>query len=277
MKQNYEILSIVILLICALSLFSCNKIKDGDSLLDYTQTAERQFEEAMDEFDDEDCVTAETLFQDVRKQFPYSRFAVLSDLRLADCQFIQGNHAEAAIMYQQFVRTHPTHEEAHYAAYRRGLCYQEMIPGDWGVTPPPHERDQSATRDARAAVSQFIARYPRSPWQDRAKEILGDVVDDLVRHEMYVAEFYLHHEDRRAAAVRLEGIRSQFPESSMVPDAMFLQAVTFLELNEFENAERVFKEIIDYFPDHYQSQRAEEYINNLNSRLTGTKRGGDDG
>ena len=256
-------------------LFSaCAGRTKSDSLINYTQTAEKQFSEAMDEFDDEDCATAEKLFSEVRKQFPYSRYAVLSELRLADCQFIQGNHAEAAVMYQQFVKMHPTHEEAHYAAYKQGLSYYEMIPGDWKITPPPHERDQAATRDARAAFLYFLKTYARSPWRDRAKELLGEVVDALVRHEIYVAEFYLHHDDRRAAAVRLEGISTGFPESTLVPDAMLLQAVTFMEMDETAQAEKVLKEIIERFPRRYQSLRAKDYLQYLNLKRKSEKRGG---
>ena len=36
---------------------------------------------------------------------------------------------------------------------------------------------------------------------------------------------------------------AQFPGSRLVPDAMFLQAVTFLEMNRREEAVRVFQEI----------------------------------
>lgn len=255
-------------------LMSCGGSQDSDSLLDYTRTAELEFQEAMDEFDDEDCTSADEKFQDVRRKFPYSRYAVLSELRIADCQFIQGNHAEAAIAYQQFVRAHPTHEEAHYAAFKRGLSYYEMIPGDWIVTPPPHERDQAATRDARGAFSQFLKNYPGSPWRERASKLLSEVVDALVRHEMYVAEFYLSRDDRRAAAVRLEKVRVSFPESSLVPDAMFLQAITYLEMNDIVQARRVFDEIITHFPDHHQSHRARDYLDHLDRKTRSGKRGG---
>lgn len=255
-------------------LASCGSKQDQDSLLDYTQSAERQYQEAMDEFDDEDCATADKLFQDVRKKFPFSRFAVLAEIRLADCEFIEGNHSEAAVSYQQFYKAHPTHEEAHYAAFRRGMCYLELIPGDYIITPPPHERDQAATRDARAAFTYFLNTYPRSPLRERAEEHLSEVVDALVRHEMYVAEFYLSRDDRRAAAVRLEGIRASFPESSLVPDAMFLQAITLLEMNQTDEARRVFGEIIAHYPDHHQSLRAKDYLLHLDRRAEGGKRGG---
>src|SRR5512137_1279365 len=124
----------------------------------------------MEEFDDEDCVEAEKIFEDVRRQFPYSNYAADSELRLADCKLSQGNNAEAAVAYQQFVKAHPTHQDAHYAAFKRGVAFYEQIPGDWLIMPPPYERDQSATRDARAAFASFLSTYPESEWRERASE-----------------------------------------------------------------------------------------------------------
>ncbi len=264
----------IIVWLLALSLLTACGSKQADSsLLDYTRSAELLYLEALDEYEDRDCVSAEPKFQDVRRNFPYSRYAVLAELRLADCQFVEKNHAEAAVLFEQFVKTHPTHEDAHYAAYRRGLCYFEMIPTPWLIMPPPHERDQAATRDARMALSQFLNTYQDSPWRKDAAELLSLVVDALVRHEIYVAEFYLKREDRRAAAVRLENVRVNFKESTLVPDAMFLQAITYLELNKTQEAKRVFNEIVTFYPKHHQSLRARDYLDHLAIE----EKGGDDG
>jgi len=253
----------------------CNKTPAQRSLLDYSLSAEALFEEAMEEFDDEDCVDAEKLFQEVRRQYPYSRFAPLADLRMADCQFIQGNHAAAAVAYQQFIRKYPTHEETHYAAFRRGLSFVEMIPGDWLITPPPHERDQAATRDARAALGSFLGTYPRSPHRERARELLAEVENALVRHEIYVARFYRSRKHLKAAAVRLEGVRVSFPDASLVPDAMFLQARTYLQLGRPGDATRVLREIIEFYPDHYQARRAGDTLKHLDAKRGNENRGGD--
>jgi outer membrane protein assembly factor BamD len=267
--------NLIIVAVSMLFLFSCKRGKDSDSILNYTASAERKYIEAMDEFYDEDCTSAEKLFQKIRKSYPYSRFAVLAELHMADCQFIQDNFSEAAVQYQQFVKAHPTHEDADYAAYRRGLSFYEMIPKDWVITPPPHERDQASTRDAREAFSSFLKNYPKSTWRERATELLDEVETALVRHEMYVARFYLSREDRLAAAVRLEGIRNDFPGSGLVPDAMLMQAVTFLQMNQVDNARRVFEEIITYFPNHHQSKRAKDYLRHLDLKIRGAKRGSD--
>jgi len=280
MGSSLEKRFVAVCLVAALAVpaASCAAKQAKGGLLDYSRSAKELYETAMVEFDDEDCVEAEKLFEDVRRQFPYSKYAADSELRLADCKLSQGNNAEAAVAYQQFVKAHPTHQDADYAAYKKGVAYYEMIPGDWLIMPPPHERDQSATRDARGAFSSFLKTYPkidradderasvRNDLRERATEFLVEVVDALVRHEMYVAQFYLARDLRKAASVRLEGIWVSFPESSLVPDAMFLQATTFLEMGESGEAKRVFEEIAKRYPGHYQTKRAVDYLRHMEAR-----------
>ena len=250
---------------------ACATTQTSDALLDYTSSAEGQFVAAMEEFVDEDCIEAEQMFADLRRDFPYSSYAVLAELRIADCRFISGAHAEAAIAYQQFIKTHPTHPDASYASYRRAVSYFEMIPGDWFLLPPPHERDQSATRDARAAFAGYITSFPQSTFIEAAREYLRKVEDALVRHELYVAKFYLSRGNRRAATVRLEGIPSAFPQSQLVPDAMFLRATTLLRMKKIDTAREVFHTIITMYPEHYQARRAKDYLTHLDE--TGAKGG----
>jgi outer membrane protein assembly factor BamD len=251
---------------CALLATACAAKQGAGGVLDYSRSAKGLYESAMEEFDDEDCVEAEKLFEDVRRQYPYSKYAVESELRIADCKYVQGSNAEAAVAYQQFVKAHPTHKDADYASYRRGLAYVDMIPNDFFIMPPSFERDQSATRDARDAFASFLRTYPDSRFRESASEQLIMVVDALVRHEMYVAEFYLKRDLRKAASVRLEGIWVSFPESTLVPDAMFLQATTFLEMGENEEARRIFEEITRRYPDHYQTKRAKDYLRHMEVR-----------
>ena len=56
---------------------------------------------------------------------------------------------------------------------------------------------------------------------------------------------------------------------------MFLQAITYLELNKRAEAKRVFGEIITFYPKHHQSLRAKDYLNHLDTGVGGEKRGGD--
>ena len=59
-------------------------------------------------------------FTFVKNRFPFSRYATLAELRIADAFFAQDKFADAADAYKLFIRFHPNHPEVTdgYAAYR---------------------------------------------------------------------------------------------------------------------------------------------------------------
>ncbi|MBN2804139.1 MAG: outer membrane protein assembly factor BamD [Deltaproteobacteria bacterium] len=257
--------SLIILLLFTASCSSSKK--RASSQLDYSKSAMILYEEGVYAFEKERWGEAEKIFMDVGRLYPYSKFAPISELRVADCHFNLGSHPEAAVEYQHFLKTYPTHELAHYAAFKKAESYYEQIPSQWFLTPPTYEKDQTATRDARSAFASFIKRYPDSEYVKEAKELYTEVEDALVQHEMYVASFYLKREKRKAAAVRLESIGKQFPGSDLVPDAMFLQAITLLEMGKKEDALMLFGYIKTLYPGHPQAMRAKKYLRAFNLNL----------
>ncbi|MBN2714929.1 MAG: outer membrane protein assembly factor BamD [Deltaproteobacteria bacterium] len=257
-------LKILILLACWT--VSCASTTQNLSYLDYSEAAKQMYKDGMRRFDRERWTEAQNLFNQVKAEYPYSKFAPLAELRVADCAFELGSHAEAAVGYQHFIKLYPTHPEAHYAAFRKGESYYAQIPSDWFLTPPSWEKDQTATRDARAALGHFLKVFKESPFVPKATGMYEEVESALVRHEMYVASFYLKRDKKKAAAVRLESVERQFPNSPVIPDAMFLKAITFLEMGREEDAIRTFQQIILMFSDNAQAARARKYLRALAAR-----------
>lgn len=242
---------------------ACSSITKRPSYLDYSESARILYSDALRAFDRERWTEAQRMFGNVIAEFPYSKYAPLAELRTADCSFELGSHAEAAVGYQHFIKLYPTHPDAHYAAFKKGEAYYAQIPSDWFLTPPAFEKDQTATRDARAALGHFLRVFKNSEYVPKATELYEEVEAALVRHEMYVAAFYLKREKKKAAAVRLESVERQFPNSPVIPDAMFLKAITFLELGKKSEALETFALIIDLFENHAQAKRAQKYIDAL--------------
>jgi len=262
-KNLRHMKQIAIVSLIVLSVTGCAAKKNKTTFLNYTQSAAALYEEGVIAYERERWTDALDRFSQVVTDFPYSRYAPLAELKTADCHFFQGSHPEAAVEYEQFLKAHPTHPMAHYAAFMKSRAYYEQIPGEFFITPPAHERDQTATRDARSALAKFIRTWPDSEHMPAAKELYVEVESALVRHELYVADFYLHRDKRNAAALRLDSVAKQFPGSPLVPDAMFLEAITYLEMGRKEHAERIFNQIISLFPDNHQAVRARRYLDAL--------------
>src|SRR6266540_1249783 len=78
-------------------------------------TAEENYQAGLELLKGDNWQDAQKFFEYVRTKFPFTKYAALSDLRLADAKYGQGLHSEAADAYSQFIQLHPSHENVDYA------------------------------------------------------------------------------------------------------------------------------------------------------------------
>jgi len=171
--------------------------------LSYTADAKRSYDAAMVEFDDKNWLDAQALLREVRRKYSYSRYAKLAELRLADIDFEQDKYAEAVRQYRQFVHDHRGDQaEVVYARSRIAEAEYKQI-SESLLLPSADERDQGVVMDAYREVKGFVADYPDAKESEKVRELLTDVTARLVRHELYVARFYLNRGNFEAAAGRI--------------------------------------------------------------------------
>lgn len=228
--------------------------------LSYSESARRDYERALAAFEDDDCLTATPLLQNVRSQYPYSRYAALAELRLADCELSQQHFTEAIRGYRAFIRQRPAHPEIDTANYSIARAYYQQIPQDFFLSPPPEERDQAATRSALRVVRRFLADYPESEHVEDAQRIERQVVDLLARHELYVANYYLARDQPTATISRIQVLLDQYDTSRIVPEALLLMGRTYLHMREERNARLAFGELVDRFPESGVAVQARGYL-----------------
>jgi outer membrane assembly lipoprotein YfiO len=156
-------------------------------------------------FSDVDYPRAIELFQEVIDNYPYSEFATLAELKIADIHYQRKEYELAASYYQDFVELHPRHEQVAYAIYTHGMCaFNEMEDPD---------RDQESTHEAIAQFRVLLERYPRSQYAADAEMRIAEAEDRLAEHELVVADFYFKREIYSSAA-RRSGRRGWPPRPS---------------------------------------------------------------
>ena len=186
----------------------------------------------MAELKDENYGEAKKYFQFVKQKFPFSKYAVLAELAMADTQFAQGNYTEAIESYKSFARLHPTHEKVEdgYVAFRICEGYFKDMPEDVWIMPPSYEKDQSAVNDAARELLDFRKKFPDSPYIKKVDEMRKEVLKRLVDHEVYVARFYLQNDHPKAAAMRIEGAIKRYPGSGREPELLYSLGETYLHM-----------------------------------------------
>jgi len=167
-----------------------------------TDTAEELAEKGMEYFEEEDYHDALKAFTTLKERYPYSRYAILAELKVADAHFHRKEYAEAIAAYAEFLQLHPKNDAIPYVLYQIGECYYEQLLSE--------DRDQTPTRRAISAFQRLLKEHPFSTYAKPAKERILDCRKLLAQHELYVAKFYFKSKHYEAALSRFEGMLARY-------------------------------------------------------------------
>jgi len=226
-------------------LTGCEK-GEAKTALSYTADSKRAYDEAMIEFSAHNWLEAQALMREVKRKYHYSKFAKLAELRIADADFEQDKFAEAIRGYRQFVHDHRSDvDEVSYARSRIAESQYAQISESF-LLPTADERDQAVIIDAFKELKSYVHDYPNAKESKKIRELLADVTARLMRHELYVARFYLQRDNFDAAVLRIQyamrtfaggpSIREPAPsdpiDSGLEAEALLLLGEVYLKMHK---------------------------------------------
>lgn len=219
--------------------------------VDYSVSAQQNYERGLKKMGREDWVGAAKYFSFIKARFPYSKYAVLAELRLADAEFGAEHYLQAVDLFKSFIKFHPSHEMVRngYASFRIAGAYYMMLPGDVWILPPSFEKDQSATADAFRELSQFVKKYKSSPQMPKAKKLLERINKRMAAHEMYVAQFYWSRGKPMGTVLRLRRLLDKHAGAGYDGDALYLLGKAYLEVDEPARARKAWERLVKEHPN----------------------------
>jgi outer membrane protein assembly factor BamD len=246
--------------LCLLALSACAKKAPA---VKYESPAEEDYVVGAAELEDRNFPEAQKMLERVRTKYPYSKYGVLAELRLADLRFEQGKFIEAADAYQTFVKIHPSSPEVDYAAYRAALSRWNDAPTEFFLFPPVHERDLAQVGKAADGLALFVEKYPGSKYAPDAAQKLAKARDVLAERDWYAFEFYKKRERWQGAAFRLERLLKDYPGSTREPEALWQLADMYVKLSERFRAQQALQQLIVKYPESKQRAGAEKLLAEL--------------
>ncbi len=231
--------------------------------LSYTEAAEALYAAAEATFARRDYEGARMRFAQVYQEYPYSQFATLSEMRVADCYFEERSYELARVAYERFVQFHPTHEDVPRAAYQVAMTYVQQLPREFFLMPPGHDRDLTQARNAHSALGSFLRVYADSSYVPEVLDHLRRVTELLTAHEIYVGRWYLRHDNALGAARRGRYVVETYPDAEAVPDALFLFAQAMLELGDVDQAGGALQRLATEYADSEAGLAAADYLQRL--------------
>jgi outer membrane protein assembly factor BamD len=227
--------------------------------LGYTEDAKRAYDNAMNEFTAHNWIDAQALMREVKRKYSYSKYARLAELRIADADMAQEKFTDAIREFKEFIRAHRSDEEnIAYARSKIAECRYNEIPESF-LMPASEERDQAAVVDAYKELRDFVGDYPGGKDTPHIRDLLASVTARLVRHELYVARFYLKKSNYEAAVARVQyalknygatltGGAAVSEASNLQAEALVLLGEIYLQMHKWGDARTAFQVVASRYP-----------------------------
>jgi outer membrane protein assembly factor BamD len=202
-----------------------------------------------------DTEEAVDTFQSIIDNYPYSEYAVLAELRIADAYFDDAKYEEALAYYRDFADLHPQHEMVPYTIYRAALCHERRMRSS--------DRDQTPTRDALLFLDRLLSQYPYSEYAPEAEALWRSLRTRLAEHIREVADFYMARDEWESAAERYRTLLNEYPGLGLDAEALYRLGLCYLRMNRESEAEGIFQAVVQNYQDSDVARDAEDRIAGL--------------
>ncbi|MEM9704880.1 MAG: outer membrane protein assembly factor BamD [Pseudomonadota bacterium] len=186
------------------------------------QPVEQLYLRATDRLDRGRYDEAVPIFEEVERQHPYSDWARRAMLMKAFARYQTNDYDEAIAALDQFIALHQGNQDTPYAYYLKAMSFYERI-RDVG-------RDQDFTKNAVAALTDVIRRYPQSEYARDSRLKLDLTYDHLAGKEMYVGRFYMTQNKHIAAINRFKYVINNYQRTTHVPEALHRLVEAYLQI-----------------------------------------------
>jgi len=188
-------------------------------------------------------------FQTIIDNYPYSEYAVLAELRIADSYYDDRKYEEALSFYRDFGDLHPQHEKVPYTVYRSAMCHVERI--------KRVDRDQTATREALVYLDKLLSNHPYSEYAHEAETLWRKLRRKLGKQVLGIADFYRGRGEYEAAAERYRSLLSEYPGLGLDAESLYKLGLCYEAMNRWPEAERVFQAVVQNYRDTDEALAAE--------------------
>jgi outer membrane protein assembly factor BamD len=192
------------------------------------KSAEELRVEGLEEYEKGNYKKAIEAFEDLKDWYPFSKYASLAELKIADAHYQMEEYEEAVLAYEEFENLHPRNEKTPYAVYQIAKCYFVQV--------DTVDRDQTPAQKALDTYNRFIKYYPDSEFIPHAIEERDQCMKSLAGNELYVALFYYKAGHYKAALHRFQSLISDYPDVGMHKEALeyIIRCEEFIKKNKAE-------------------------------------------
>ena len=217
-------------LVSLLLIAGCSKkeevIKSEKEMYDYAYSslARGRFDSAIERY------------EELKNAYPYGVYATQGELEICYAHYKAKNSDAAVPCLNEFLSLHPTHPHIDYAYYLKGLANLPIRSPKFGeryfkTQEQFSDHDAEAARDAYAAFTEVVNRFPLSGYADSARQILVDLINTFARHDLRIARFHLYREAYVGGINRAKQVLERYETSPHTEEALAILVYAYEKLD----------------------------------------------
>jgi outer membrane protein assembly factor BamD len=176
------------------------------------KTAQELVNDGMEAYNRQSYRSAIESFQKLKDWYPFSKYAILAELKIADSHFYLEEYEAAIVAYESFENLHPRNDATPYVIFQRGMSYIKQM--------ETIDRDQTSAKKAIETFNRLKKTYPASEYTAQAENYIRLSLKNLAGHEFYVGEFYFKNKHYKAAIIRFKSVVSNYPDVGLTQKAL---------------------------------------------------------
>ena len=226
MRQSFWLIFLTALLLSGCSSW----FSDKDETIGWS--AQKLYTEATDSLQNGNYKHAVELYQKLESRYPFGRYAMQSQLNVAYAYYKMEEPESALAAIERFEKLHPDHPALAYALYLKGLVrfsenmgfFSRFLPTD------ASQRDPGSTHDAYNDFAELIRRFPNTDYARDARLRMLYLRNNLARHEIHVARYYMDRGAYLAAVNRAQYVIERYQYTPSVKDALAILIISYDKL-----------------------------------------------
>jgi len=217
-------------LLIILSLSGCAFFEEKDETIGWSQ--QKLYTEASDNMRGGNYAKAIEYYEILLSRFPFGKYAHQAQLNLAFAYYRNSEPESALAAADRFIKLHPGHPATAYAYYLRGLTNFNRSLGflDRFVPTDTSQRDPGAALESYKDFGEVVRLFPNSQYAEDSARHMLHLRNNLARHEVNVASFYIRRGAYLAAANRAEFVVQNYQRTPALREALQLMIVAYTEL-----------------------------------------------
>lgn len=220
----------LLILLTAVLLAGCSGLDEKDETRGWSQ--QKLYSEATADLNAGSYESAIKYYEILESRYPFGKYAHQAQINLAYAYYRFEEPASALAAADRFIKLHPRHPATAYAHYLKGLVNFNRSLGflDRFLPTDTSQRDPGAALDSYNDFAEVLAQFPNSEYaEDSARRMLY-LRNNLARHEVNVARYYIRRGAYLAAANRAEFVVQNYQRTPALRDALEIMIDAYAKL-----------------------------------------------